>query len=131
MVNTVSLKRRNDISRVFRQGKYRAGQYLTVYVRPNRLGYNRLAVSQVRHFGNSVQRNRAKRLSRENYTRLEGSLVTGIDLVIVARACRVKPDFHTVGAEMKYLFNKLNLFAEGPREDAVPQDDPVLPDASV
>ena len=131
MINTVSLKRRCDISRAFRQGKYRAGRYLTVYVRPNRLGYNRLAVSQVRHFGNSVQRNHAKRLSRENYTILEPRLITGVDLVIVARACREKPDFHTVGSEMRYLFSRLGLFAEDPDEANIPQDDPVLPGASV
>ncbi|MBR2902114.1 MAG: ribonuclease P protein component [Clostridia bacterium] len=132
MINTVSLKRGSDIVRTFRHGKYKAGRYLTVYARPNRLPYNRLAVSQVKHFGNSVERNRAKRLSRENYSHLEKWLITGMDIVIVARACNPKPDYYMINSELKYLLSRLELFTkDSTGESIIPSDDPVLPGASV
>ncbi len=132
MINTVSLKRGSDIVRTFRHGKFKAGRYLTVYVRYNRLPYNRLAVSQVKHFGNSVERNRAKRLSRENYSKLEPGLITGIDMVIVARACNPKPDYYMVNSELKYLFGKLELFKkDSTGEENIPLDDSVLPESSI
>lgn len=105
---------------------------MTVYVRYNRLPYNRLAVSQVKHFGNSVERNRAKRLSRENYSKLEPGLITGIDMVIVARACNPKPDYYMVNSELKYLFGKLELFKkDSTGEENIPLDDSVLPESSI
>lgn len=105
---------------------------MTVYARPNRLPYNRLAVSQVKHFGNSVERNRAKRLSRENYSHLEKWLITGMDIVIVARACNPKPDYYMINSELKYLLSRLELFTkDSTGESIIPSDDPVLPGASV
>ena len=77
------LKRKTDISRVFREGSVVRCAGVQLRVAHNGLDYNRVAFTCVRRFGNSVQRNRAKRISREIYRKCKGNLTPGHDLVFI------------------------------------------------
>lgn len=57
-----------------------------MYVRKNRLPYNRVGITAGKRFGNSVQRNRVKRLIRESYRLLHPELKQGYDVVFMVRA---------------------------------------------
>ena len=48
-------------------------------------GPRRLGVTASRRVGNAVQRNRAKRLSREAFRCVRGQLPAGLDLVVIVR----------------------------------------------
>ena len=61
----------------------------------NELPYNRIAFTFIRKYGNAVERNRARRLSREAYRLMKGDLKTGYDLVLLI--CR-----RTMGAESNH-----------------------------
>ena len=56
-----------------------------MYVMPNKKEFNRIGITTGKKFGNSVQRNRAKRLMKESYRKLEGTLPIGYDFIIIAR----------------------------------------------
>jgi ribonuclease P protein component len=49
----------------------------------NGLSGNRMAVTFARKFGNAVNRNRSRRVSREAYRLLRNRLKTGFDLVLL------------------------------------------------
>ncbi|MBB6482336.1 ribonuclease P protein component [Spirochaeta isovalerica] len=53
-----------------------------IYV-SNGLAFNRFAVALVRKYGNSVERNKAKRVLREIYRESKDSLISGYDIIVV------------------------------------------------
>lgn len=53
-----------------------------IYV-SNGLAFNRFAVALVRKYGNSVERNKSKRILREIYRESKDSYISGFDFVIV------------------------------------------------
>src|SRR6056297_375229 len=77
------LKKRNDISRVFSSAHKVSCFGAKLFYRENGLDRNRLMVTLVRKYGTAVQRNRAKRVTREAYRHMQTSLKTGYDLVVV------------------------------------------------
>lgn len=56
-----------------------------MYIRKNELKENRIGISVSKKVGNSVVRHRITRLIRESYRLHEADLITGLDIVIVAR----------------------------------------------
>ena len=82
------LGRREDISRVFSDGRRAAGRALTVLAAANSLGHPRLAVTVSRRHGNAVRRSRIKRLCREAFRHNRHLLPQGFDYVILPRTGR-------------------------------------------
>jgi ribonuclease P protein component len=56
---------------------------VVVYARPNGLGLTRLGLSVGKQVGNSVRRNRVKRLMREAFRHMRATFPAGYDIVIV------------------------------------------------
>lgn len=110
MKKTVSLKKNYEFTRLFKKGSFYVGKFMVVYVLNNKKNTERLGISLGSKFGNSVKRNRTKRLIRENYRLLEDYLKDGKDIVISARQTEKLPEFSEIKREMKYLFRKLDLF---------------------
>jgi len=83
------ITRSGDFDAVYRRGRSAANRHLVVYAfsrddrpagAPARLG---LSVS--RKVGGAVERNRIKRVLREQFAALSPGLPTGIDVVVIAR----------------------------------------------
>lgn len=86
MQNSETLTRNKDFLTLYQRGKTVVCPYVVIYVRKNRLGYNRLGITAGKKVGNAVHRNRAKRVIRAAYREALPKLPQGIDMVIVARA---------------------------------------------
>ena len=124
MVNTVSIKEDRSFRRAYKKGIYSAGKKFSVFVIENKnRDINRLGIVVSKKVGNSVQRNRVRRLVRECYRLSEPKLKTGYDVVISAREAKraaptaknkIKalsiPDFDTVSNELSWHFHKLSLY---------------------
>ncbi|MGD8896908.1 MAG: ribonuclease P protein component [Acidobacteriota bacterium] len=78
------LRVRGDFDRVFRRGRRLGGRLFTVIALPNGRPDHRLGIAASRKLGGAVVRNRARRLVRESFRRLEPAGGEGFDLVIVA-----------------------------------------------
>jgi ribonuclease P protein component len=72
--------------RVFKQGSRHPGRLFLLIAAPNGISCDRLGLAVSRRVGGAVERNRARRLLRESFRRLERPPGAGADLVVVARA---------------------------------------------
>ena len=79
------LKRKADFNRVYNKGKSCASKYTVLFYIKNNLSFNRISYLASKKVGNSVQRNRARRLLRAAYFSLKDKVDDGYDLIIVAR----------------------------------------------
>lgn len=80
-----TLRNQRDFSRVYKQGKSRGSRYVVILYRRNGLKITRTAFVASKKVGNSVERNRARRLMREAYRSLGAGIAEGYDIVFVAR----------------------------------------------
>ena len=79
------LRNQNDFSRVYNRGKSKGSRYVVVLYNENKLGYSRIAFVASKKVGNSVQRNRSRRLMREAYREFGEKIAKGYDIIFVAR----------------------------------------------
>jgi ribonuclease P protein component len=80
------LSRSAEFERVYRQGRSVANRHLVLYTFPNASTQRpRLGLSVSRKVGGAVERNKVKRLLREAFSHAEDELLTGQDVVVVAR----------------------------------------------
>ena len=108
------IKKSYMFSKVFKNGKYSANKYLVVYALKNynKNAQSKLGISVSPKNGGAVQRNRVKRIIRESFYKIYGSLPPGYFIIAVGR----KPCFdkkikmNTVLESMKSAFVKINLF---------------------
>ena len=79
------LRKKSDFDSIYNRGKSVGDRYLVLFYRKNNLPYNRTGFLASKKVGNSVQRNRARRLMKESYRHIEKGLPTGYDFIIIAR----------------------------------------------
>jgi ribonuclease P protein component len=100
---TKSLQKNKDFQQVYKKGKSFANKYFVMYVLKNELEENRLGISVSKKVGNSVQRNRLKRLIRENYRISESKYIRGLDIVIIARINSKGIGYEEVESALEHL----------------------------
>ena len=101
------LKRREEISEVFNRKASVSCPGAKLYWYWNGLGYNRIAFTFARKFGNAVKRNHSRRLSREAYRLLRNKLRPGYDLVLLVYPGR--DAFSGRIEQLQALFSKAGL----------------------
>jgi ribonuclease P protein component len=104
------LKKRDEIREVFNRGKCLSGPGVKLFVLKNNLLDNRICFTLARKFGNSVERNRAKRLGREVYRLIRPQIKSGYDLILLVYP--PDKDFDGRMQQVKFLFTKARLFKE-------------------
>ena len=88
------IRRKLDFERVYRQGTRVHGRFMTLFVLPNGGTTPRFGVAATRKIGSAVDRNRAKRLSREVFRRKK--VAKGVDVVVVPRREMLDAPFATL-----------------------------------
>lgn len=109
MNKAVTLKMNFEFRRVYSRGNYSAGRHMVLYSLANNLRINRLGITASKKIGNSVSRNRVRRLIKESY-RLQGdTFKRGYDIVFVARIADKNTGLAEISREMGVLAGKLGL----------------------
>lgn len=86
MLHTTPLTMNKEFRRAYYRGRAFSTPVVVVYILKNRKGVNRLGLTASKKTGTAVSRNRARRIMKEAYRLLEGSLPIGYDYVLVARS---------------------------------------------
>lgn len=79
------LRKKKDFSILYSRGKSVGDKYVVLFYKKNGLTYNRVAFLASKKVGNSVFRNRARRLMKESFRELEKEFRTGYDIIIIGR----------------------------------------------
>ena len=96
-----TLRNQSDFNKVYKRGSSKGSQYTVVLYKKNQFEYNRVAFVASKKVGNSVERNRARRLMRESFRVLKEELRLGYDVIFVARRNILNSGQNEVEASMK------------------------------
>ena len=90
---------RDMFRRVYEGGRKSHCKYFTAFVMANETGRPRMGITATRKIGNSVERNRARRLVREAFRRNKWLAPNGVDIVINVRRSLVGASYRDLEAE--------------------------------
>jgi ribonuclease P protein component len=112
------LRGKDEIREVFNRGRSLGGGGAKLFVLRNSLDYNRICFALPRKFGNAVERNRSRRLSREAYRHVRPRLRGGYDVVLLvypdnrAEASRSGINLAGRAKQLENLLARAGLFQE-------------------
>lgn len=109
MKKTVSLKENHLFRRLYTKGQSAVSPYLAIYMRKNGRPGNRLGLTASTKLGHAVVRNRVRRRLREVYRLNEDKLVSGVDMVIVARVKAANGSYRQLEESFLKLCGKLGV----------------------
>ncbi|KXZ40760.1 ribonuclease P protein component [Alkalithermobacter thermoalcaliphilus JW-YL-7 = DSM 7308] len=107
--NCEILKKSSDFAKVYNNGKSFANKALVIYILENNLGKNRVGFSVSKKIGNSVVRNRVKRLIRESFRLNNDKIRQGYDIVFISREGAKDLDYKSIEKFMINLFKKSKI----------------------
>ena len=111
MNQTTSLNRNELFLQVYKKGKRTYHKNFTLHYLPNGSKLNRLGIKTGKKLAKAVKRNRIKRLLKESYRLLEPELVTGFDLIFVAKeSCLLADNLAETKQALQFLLKKAHLF---------------------
>ncbi len=99
------LKKKYQFNYVYRVGKSCHGKFLVLVFSPSKNQNIKIGISVSKKVGNSVKRNRARRLLREAVSPMLNSLKPNYNLIIVAKQA-------IEGEKLESVFNDLKLTLE-------------------
>jgi len=109
---TVPLTKNHEFKRLYSKGRNAASKTVVVYCARNRNAENRLGITVSAKLGGAVQRNRIRRRLKEIYRLNEHSLLTGYNIVLVARSRSRYAGWSELESSVLSLFSKLGLLID-------------------
>ena len=111
MKKTEMLKKNYEFKNVLSKGKFFKEKEIEIFLLKNNKKRNLLGIAVGTKNGKAFQRNRAKRIIRESYTKLENRLIEGNSIVILMNKnfCIDDIKFSNVYEEMLKIFKKAKI----------------------
>lgn len=104
------LRKKSDFSSIYNKGKSVGDRFVVLFYRQNHLPYNRTGFLASKKVGNSVKRNRARRLMKESYRTIKNNLPPGYDFIIIARNTISERKCADVEKSLKSAFRKAGVY---------------------
>ena len=106
---TESLKKNYQFRYVYNRGRSIANKLLVMYSIKNGTQSNRYGISVSKKVGNSVVRSRITRLLRESYRLSEKNILSGYDIVVIARSSAKDAGYREIESALLHLLKKQRL----------------------
>lgn len=100
------VRKRKDYSRIYKNGARLYSESFQVLILANDKDTRRLGITVGKKIGNSVKRNRIKRLLREFFRLHKDSLPAGRDIVVTVRKDVSARSLHEITRELEDLLKK-------------------------
>lgn len=104
------IRKNSEFRAIYKKGKSFSDKLLVLYISRNNSDFNRIGVSVSKKVGNSVTRNRIKRLIKEVYRHNEMNIKKGYDLIFIARNSAKGKSYNEIERSMINLFDKAGLY---------------------
>ena len=79
------LRFKRDFDRLYKKGRSTGDKFVVVFHISNGLEYSRKAFLASKKVGGAVARNRARRLMKEGFRKIESETLSGKDILFIAR----------------------------------------------
>lgn len=116
MKNTKIIKKKYEFKNLFSKGIFYGGEYINMYILKNKRKNNRLAIAISKKQGKAVERNRFKRLIKENYKNFENNLKIGYDILFIINKRKILESkeikFINIKNDMNNLLKKSGMINE-------------------
>ncbi len=97
MKQTITLKKNYEFKNLLKRGKWRSGKYITVHVLPYKdINENRIGFIVSKKSGNSVFRNRTRRIIRQAYYDLEKNVKKGNQILFIWKTKNTDKDLKCI-----------------------------------
>ena len=103
------LRYKRDFDRLYKKGKSSGDKYVVVFYITNGQPFLRKAFLASKKVGGAVERNRARRLMKESFRRLEREVLPGRDVLFIARNAILGHGQTEVEASMRRALEKGGL----------------------
>ena len=104
------LTQRWEFQRGYKKGEKYWNRHLVIYVVKQSLCSTRLGITVSKRVGNSVKRNRVKRLIRESFRLSKQHICQGYDIVAVGRSAAVGVKYQQVQASFLQLLQQAKIY---------------------
>ena len=112
MKKTKILKKNYEFRKVIKYGDFYSGRYISAYVLKNKNTNCFLGLAVGVKVGKAYQRNRIKRLLRENYKLLEDNIIDGYSIVFLVKKSNLNVNdisFNNIKRDMNKILNEAKL----------------------
>lgn len=110
------LRREEEFQRLRVEGQSYSSGRMVVRVATNGAATVRFGIVTSKRLGKAVRRNRARRLIREAIRRLCSRMVSGWDVVVIARAPLLDASMPQVELDLEHVLRRAGLIARPPEE---------------
>jgi ribonuclease P protein component len=100
--------KRDLFRRVYEEGRKIQTKYFTAFVRSGSGSQSRLGITVTRKTGNSVERNRARRVVREAFRRNKWLVPPGVDIVINVKRPLVEAGYHDLEGDLIAFLERMS-----------------------
>ncbi|SKC88877.1 ribonuclease P protein component [Maledivibacter halophilus] len=110
MAQIERLKKNTDFKNVYKKGKSFADKFVVIYLCKNFSNVTRVGFTASKKVGNSVKRNRARRLMKESFRNNSRDIKIGYDIVFIARVAINDADYYDVEKSIRRVMKKSKIY---------------------
>lgn len=111
MKKTEAIKLNKEFKSLYYRGGCQVSKRVVLYFRKNKNNkdINRLGLTVSKKIGNAVMRNKVRRRLKEIYRLNEDRLLSGYDIVLVARGTSADSTYEDLEKDMNFIFRKSGI----------------------
>ena len=109
MLRNDVLRKQADFDAIYKRGRSVGDKYVVIFYLKNGLDHTRTGFLASKKVGNSVKRNRARRLMRESYRQIKDKIPQGYDIILIARNTITDRSFMEVDNSIVHAFRRTGL----------------------
>jgi len=106
------ISHQEDYQEIYKKGKKFNGRYIIIYIKGNKLHYNRFGIVTSKKVGNAVIRNRAKRQIRAVIQELNKVMIGSNDMVVIAKSNISESSYSVIKKDFCSIMRKAGLCSE-------------------